>query len=41
VGVLFDGKMQARRVIVIYVPSGTGYDAALLARRVLQQKAVP
>jgi len=40
-GILFDAKMRAQRVIVIYVPSGTGYDAALLARRVLQQKAVP
>jgi cell division protein FtsI/penicillin-binding protein 2 len=40
VGILFDGQMQAQRVIVIYVPSGTGNDAALLARRVLQRKAV-
>jgi cell division protein FtsI/penicillin-binding protein 2 len=40
VGILFDGKMQARRVLVLYVPNGTGNDAALLAKRVLQQKAV-
>jgi peptidoglycan glycosyltransferase len=40
VGILFDGQMQAQRVLVIYVPSGTGNDAALLAKRVLQRKAV-
>lgn len=40
VGILFDGQMQARRVLVIYVPRGTGNDAALLAKRVLQRKAV-
>lgn len=40
VGILFDGQMQAQRVLVMYVPSGTGNDAALLAKRVLQRKAV-
>jgi hypothetical protein len=32
--------MQAQRVIVIFVPNGNGNDAALLAKRVLQHKAV-
>lgn len=39
-GIIFDGQMQAQRVIVIFVPNGNGNDAALLAKRVLQHKAV-
>jgi cell division protein FtsI/penicillin-binding protein 2 len=38
-GIVLDGKRQAQKVIVIYVPNGNGNDAAMLARRVLMREA--